>query len=86
MSGMVRKFMPDVPLIEAVETYDLAGAVDIWVPKNVFYQENQKEFEKIRTLGDKLWFYTCCFPGRSLHESSMGYAFTENQVSALGEL
>ncbi len=63
LSGIVRKFMPDVPLIEAVETYDLAGAVDIWVPKNVFYQENQDEFEKIRALGDKLWFYTCCFPG-----------------------
>jgi hypothetical protein len=65
LSGIVRKFMPGVPLLEAVETFDLDGAVDIWIPKNSFYQENREEFEKFRALGDKLWFYTCCFPGGS---------------------
>ncbi|AZN43960.1 DUF4091 domain-containing protein [Paenibacillus albus] len=63
LSGMVRKFMPGVPLLEAVETYDLSGAVDILVPKNIYYQENREEFEKMRSLGDKLWYYTCCIPG-----------------------
>lgn len=65
LSGIVRKFMPGVPLIEAVETYDLAGAADILVPKNVYYQEHMQEFEKLRAAGDKLWFYTCCYPGGS---------------------
>lgn len=63
ISSMVRKFMPGVRLIEAVEHYDLDGSVDIWVPKNVYYQEHQKEFERIRENGDELWFYTCCIPG-----------------------
>ncbi|MFC5649911.1 DUF4091 domain-containing protein [Paenibacillus solisilvae] len=63
LSGIVRKFMPGVPLLEAVETYDLAGSVDILVPKNVYYLEHREQFEKLRSLGDKLWFYTCCFPG-----------------------
>lgn len=63
LSGIVRKFMPGVRIIEAVEYYDLDGSVDIWVPKNVYYQEHMEEFERIRTNGDELWFYTCCFPG-----------------------
>jgi hypothetical protein len=65
LSGIVRKFMPGVPLLEAVETFDLGGAINIWIPKNVYYQEHREEFEKLRTLGDKLWFYTCCYPGGS---------------------
>ncbi|MBP3965524.1 DUF4091 domain-containing protein [Paenibacillus lignilyticus] len=65
LSGIVRKFMPGIPLLEAVETYDLAGSVDILVPKNIYYLEHREQFEKLRSLGDKLWFYTCCFPGGS---------------------
>lgn len=63
LSGIVRKFLPGVPLLEAVETVDLAGSIDILVPKNIFYQENREQFEKLRSLGDKLWYYTCCIPG-----------------------
>jgi hypothetical protein len=65
LSGIVRKLLPGVPLMEAVETFDLGGALDIFIPKNVYYQEHREEFEKIRALGDKLWFYTCCYPGGS---------------------
>jgi hypothetical protein len=63
LAGIVRKFLPGVPLIDAVETANLGGAVDIWVPKNSYYQEHQEEFEAHRRLGDALWCYTCCFPG-----------------------
>ncbi|SDN97278.1 protein of unknown function [Paenibacillus sp. yr247] len=63
LSGIVRKFMPGVPLIEAVEIFDLEGSVDIWIPKSHYYEKHRHEFEKVRALGDKLWFYTCCFPG-----------------------
>ncbi|RJG25272.1 DUF4091 domain-containing protein [Paenibacillus thiaminolyticus] len=65
LAGIVRKFMPGVPLLEAVETSDLSGAVDIWIPKNSYYLEHREEFERLRALGDKLWYYTCCFPGGS---------------------
>ena len=63
LSGIVRKCMPGVPLIEAVEIAELDGAVDIWVPKNNTYLLQQKAFERKRKLGDDLWFYTCCCPG-----------------------
>jgi hypothetical protein len=63
LSGIVRKFMPGVPLIDAIGSYELGGSVDIWVPTNNHYQENRDKFEALRELGDKLWFYTCCVPG-----------------------
>ncbi len=63
LSGIVRKFLPGVPLIDAVEMHGLNGAVDIWVPKDDFYERNQSAFEAHRAKGDELWFYTCCIPG-----------------------
>lgn len=65
LSGIVRKHLPGVPLMEAVETYDLDGSVDIWIPKNSYFNENREYFERVRKNGDQLWFYTCCFPGGS---------------------
>ena len=63
LAGIVRKFMPGIPLIDAVERPGLGGAVDIWVPKNSYFQEHREEFETHRRFGDTLWFYTCCIPG-----------------------
>ncbi len=63
LSSVVRQSLPGVPVIEAVEIPGLAGAVDIWVPKDRYYEEHREEFEKYRAAGNTLWFYTCCFPG-----------------------
>ena len=63
LAGIVRKFLPDVRLIDAVERPELGGAVDIWVPKNSYYEQHRDAFEEHRALGDEIWFYTCCIPG-----------------------
>ncbi len=63
LAGIVRKFLPGIRLLDAVERPGLGGAVDIWVPKNSYYQEHREQFEAHRRLGDELWFYTCCIPG-----------------------
>lgn len=63
LSGILRKFLPGVPLIDAVETHELYGALDIWVPKNDYYARNRDGLEKLRARGDTIWFYTCCIPG-----------------------
>lgn len=63
LSGIVRKFMPGVPLLDAVELPGLAGAVDIWVFKGNQYEENKEAFELQRRRGDELWHYSCCIPG-----------------------
>jgi hypothetical protein len=63
IAGIVRKFMPGTPIIDAVELSELAGAVDIWVPKDDYYEKHREEFEFFRRHGDTIWCYTCCFPG-----------------------
>jgi hypothetical protein len=63
LASIMRRFLPGVPLIDAIELPSLGGAVDIWVPKDNYYQEHREDFERHRSYGDTLWFYTCCFPG-----------------------
>lgn len=61
--GMVRKYMPGIPILDATMDPSLAGSVDIWCPQAQHYQHDRNRFEHMRALGDRVWFYTCCFPG-----------------------
>jgi len=63
LSGMVHKYMPGIPLLDATMDTRLAGSVDIWVPLNNEFQKNKADFDRVRALGDHVWFYTCCQPG-----------------------
>jgi hypothetical protein len=68
MAGTVRKFLPGVPLIDALGEPELDGAVDIWVPLSESYEKQKEAFEAHRRRGDTIWFYTCCAPsGRNLN-------------------
>jgi hypothetical protein len=61
--GMVRRHMPGLPILDATMDPKLVGSVDIWCPQAQEYQLHREEFEAQRALGDRIWFYTCCFPG-----------------------
>ena len=61
--GMVRKYMPGIPILDATMDPSLAGSVDIWCPQVHHYQHDRERFEQMRILGDRVWFYTCCSPG-----------------------
>ena len=61
--GMVRKYMPGIPIVDATMDASLSGSVDIWCPQAQHYQDNREGFDASRALGDRIWFYTCCFPG-----------------------
>jgi hypothetical protein len=61
--GMVRKYMPGIPILDATMDPALAGSVDIWCPQAQHYQQDRAGFEAMRATGDRVWFYTCCFPG-----------------------
>lgn len=62
MAGTVRKFLPGIPLIDALGDPALDGAVDIWVPLSASYEKHREAFEAHRRRGDIIWFYTCCSP------------------------
>jgi hypothetical protein len=62
-AGMVRKYMPGIPILDATMELGLVGAVDIWCPQAQEYEARRKHFEAQRAVGDRVWFYTCCSPG-----------------------
>ena len=63
LAGMVRKYLPGVPILDATMHVELAGAVDIWCPQAQEFQRHEADFRAFQALGDRVWFYTCCFPG-----------------------
>lgn len=63
LTGMVRKHMPGIPILEPVITQKLEGSVDIWCPQCQYYQQHRRHFDAQRALGDRVWVYTCCAPG-----------------------
>jgi len=63
LAGMVRRHMPGLPLVDASMCEQITGSLDIWCPQAQEYQAHRAFFESQRRLGDRVWFYTCCFPG-----------------------
>lgn len=63
LAGAVRRFMPGIRILDATMDPSLLGAVDVWCPQAQEFQKHRERFEKYRGLGDRVWFYTCCFPG-----------------------
>jgi len=63
LSGMVRKHIPGVPIVDATMVTKLVGAVDIWCPQDRSFQQKLKFFRARQAAGDRVWFYTCCSPG-----------------------
>jgi len=62
IAEMVRKYMPGVKLIDAVETSKLANTVGVWTPMLNLYHKEYPFFQKRQEAGDEVWFYTCVFP------------------------
>ncbi len=62
IAGIARKFLPGVPIIDALGDPSLDGGVDIWVPISDGYEKRRQQFEEHRRRGDTLWYYTCCGP------------------------
>ncbi len=63
IAALVRKFVPDMKIIEAVMDNDIAGYVDVWVPKLDNLQKNYPYLLQQASGPQKeLWFYTCNDP------------------------
>ncbi len=71
LATCAREYLPGVPFLEAVETPNLGDALDIWIPKQVHYEEKREDYERLRAEGKTLWFYTCAFPAGPTMNRSM---------------
>lgn len=61
-ANIVRRYLPNVKIIEAVKSTSFRGAIDIMVPITDGYQANKKAFDTAMSIGDEVWTYVCCGP------------------------
>ena len=63
-AGIVRRYMPGIRTVDAVEEPSFAGALDVWCPKVDAFERHRALYDGFRTnFGDRVWCYTCCIPG-----------------------
>lgn len=62
LCGLVRKFIPEIRLLDALSYVPVHGALDVWVPLNSEYEQHRDEFESFRVGSDEIWHYVCCGP------------------------
>lgn len=60
--GILKKYLPNAKVIEAVKTDLFRGGVDIWVPVTEAYEEKKKQFDALTEMGEEVWTYVCCAP------------------------
>lgn len=61
-ANIVRRYLPDVRILEAVKTTQMRGGVDILCPITDGYEKNKAAFDMAMSLGDEVWTYVCCGP------------------------
>jgi len=61
-SEFVHRAAPRLRRIDAIETRDFAGALEIWVPKLNYFPGWLDDFRKAQRAGSEIWFYTCLHP------------------------
>ena len=62
LSGMVRKYLPEIKIYDAVSYVEVYGAIDVWVPRVDEYYKNKEKFDQFKEAGDELWHYVCLYP------------------------
>lgn len=63
LTGLVRKYMPGIRLIDAIMDRSLVGTADIWVIQNDEVRTDLPHYQAQREFGDSVWLYTCMGPG-----------------------
>jgi hypothetical protein len=62
LSALAQKHAPELRVIEACHTKDLAGAIQIWVPQLNYFHDDYAHYQERQRQGDEVWFYTCMYP------------------------
>lgn len=61
-AGILRKYLPQIRIIEAVDSPAFFGGIDIWVSGTAGYEAKKQEFDRLIALGETVWSYVCCGP------------------------
>ncbi len=60
--NLVKKYLPNVKIVEAVGSSKFYGGIDIWTPVTASYERLKDEFDLFTELGETVWNYVCCGP------------------------
>ena len=61
VSAKVHKAAPGIRRMDAIETIDFSGELEVWVPKLSHFDRWREAYEARRNEGE-FWFYICCHP------------------------
>ena len=61
-ANILRRQLPGVRVIEAVDSDAFYGGVDIWVPVTSAFERRREAFARLIALGEQVWTYVCCSP------------------------
>jgi hypothetical protein len=62
ISRLIKGFAPDIKVIDALSTNQLAGNIDVWVPQLEYLAQNADFFQSRIKKGESVWLYTCWLP------------------------
>ena len=66
VAALVRKHLPGVPTIDAIDAHDVPEALreasDVWVPQLGRFDDQLALLAERQRAGHEVWFYTCLFP------------------------
>lgn len=62
IAALLKKYAPELRIIEATHAKDLTGSMDVWVPQLNFLHKEFEHYQERQADGDEVWFYTCVFP------------------------
>lgn len=62
LASLARDYAPELKIVEANHSKDLAGAIDVWVPQLNYLHDNYAYYRERQAAGEEVWFYTCVFP------------------------
>jgi len=65
-SALVHQAAPRLRRIDAIESIDFSGALEVWVPKLSEFDAWREAFEARRGDGE-FWYYICCHPYGNLY-------------------
>ena len=80
LSALVHQAAPRLRRIEAIETIDCSGALEIWVPQLIHFDRWRDAYESHRKDGE-FWYYICCNPyGNVLPNRFLDYPLSRVRV------
>lgn len=62
IASYVKSIAPQLKIMEACHSKDLAETIDLWVPQLDFLNKDFTFYEDRKKKNDEVWFYTCLSP------------------------